>query len=87
MTPRQNLHVVKPSTSVDDGNYADHGNDLSTYLFTNQVSKFVLGYLPWFITALELLVEKKVTGLPVINDDWTLVHIISFVIAFLCLDS
>jgi len=22
MTPRQNLHVVKPSTSVDDGNYA-----------------------------------------------------------------
>ncbi|XP_010447138.1 PREDICTED: CBS domain-containing protein CBSX2, chloroplastic [Camelina sativa] len=45
MTPRQNLHVVKPSTSVDD--------------------------------ALELLVEKKVTGLPVINDDWTLVGVVS----------
>ncbi|XP_010432460.1 PREDICTED: CBS domain-containing protein CBSX2, chloroplastic-like [Camelina sativa] len=45
MTPRQNLHVVKPSTSVDD--------------------------------ALELLVEKKVTGLPVIDDDWTLVGVVS----------
>ncbi|AEE86326.1 CBS domain-containing protein CBSX2 [Arabidopsis thaliana] len=45
MTPRQNLHVVKPSTSVDD--------------------------------ALELLVEKKVTGLPVIDDNWTLVGVVS----------
>ncbi|CAE6160394.1 unnamed protein product [Arabidopsis arenosa] len=45
MTPRQNLHVVKPSTSVDD--------------------------------ALELLVEKKVTGLPVIDDDWNLVGVVS----------
>ncbi|KAL1215794.1 CBS domain-containing protein CBSX2 [Cardamine amara subsp. amara] len=45
MTPRKNLHVVKPSTSVDD--------------------------------ALELLVEKKVTGLPVIDDDWILVGVVS----------
>ncbi|VVB10427.1 unnamed protein product [Arabis nemorensis] len=45
MTRRQHLHVVKPSTSVDD--------------------------------ALELLVEKKVTGLPVIDDDWNLVGVVS----------
>ncbi|CAH2076920.1 unnamed protein product [Thlaspi arvense] len=45
MTGRQYLHVVKPSTSVDD--------------------------------ALELLVEKKVTGLPVIDDDWNLVGVVS----------
>ncbi|CAN8327397.1 unnamed protein product [Cochlearia groenlandica] len=45
MTRRQYLHVVKPTTSVDD--------------------------------ALELLVEKKVTGLPVIDDDWTLVGVVS----------
>ncbi|CAF2240037.1 BnaA08g11590D [Brassica napus] len=45
MTGRQHLHVVKPSTSVDD--------------------------------ALELLVEKKVTGLPVIDDDWKLVGVVS----------
>ncbi|CAN6984906.1 unnamed protein product [Brassica rapa subsp. trilocularis] len=45
MTGRQHLHVVKPSTSVDD--------------------------------ALELLVEKKVTGLPVIDDDWNLVGVVS----------
>jgi CBS domain-containing protein len=47
MTPRQNLHVVKPSTSVDD--------------------------------ALELLVEKKVTGLPVIDDNWTLVKLRNYI--------
>ncbi|CAA7019941.1 unnamed protein product [Microthlaspi erraticum] len=45
MTGRQYLHVVKPTTSVDD--------------------------------ALELLVEKKVTGLPVIDDDWNLVGVVS----------
>ncbi|KAF2532202.1 hypothetical protein F2Q70_00033468 [Brassica cretica] len=45
MTGKQHLHVVKPSTSVDD--------------------------------ALELLVEKKVTGLPVIDDDWSLVGVVS----------
>ncbi|ESQ53726.1 hypothetical protein EUTSA_v10026144mg [Eutrema salsugineum] len=45
MTRREHLHVVKPSTSVDD--------------------------------ALELLVEKKVTGLPVIDDDWNLVGVVS----------
>lgn len=45
MTGKQHLHVVKPTTSVDD--------------------------------ALELLVEKKVTGLPVIDDDWNLVGVVS----------
>ncbi|XP_010526964.1 PREDICTED: CBS domain-containing protein CBSX2, chloroplastic-like [Tarenaya hassleriana] len=45
MTRKEDLHVVKPTTSVDD--------------------------------ALEILVEKKVTGLPVVDDDWNLVGVVS----------
>ncbi|XP_017699379.1 CBS domain-containing protein CBSX1, chloroplastic-like isoform X2 [Phoenix dactylifera] len=40
MTKREDLHVVKPATSVGE--------------------------------ALEMLVEHRITGLPVIDDDWTL---------------
>ncbi|XP_010530760.1 PREDICTED: CBS domain-containing protein CBSX2, chloroplastic [Tarenaya hassleriana] len=45
MTRKESLHVVKPTTSVDD--------------------------------ALEILVEKKITGLPVVDDDWNLVGVVS----------
>ncbi|KAI4375973.1 hypothetical protein MLD38_013780 [Melastoma candidum] len=45
MTKKENLHVVKTSTSVDK--------------------------------ALELLVEKRITGLPVIDDEWNLVGVVS----------
>ncbi|KAG6537983.1 CBS domain-containing protein CBSX1, chloroplastic-like [Zingiber officinale] len=45
MTKKEDLHVVKPSTSVDE--------------------------------ALELLVENRVTGFPVIDDDWNLVGVVS----------
>ncbi|XAR72918.1 hypothetical protein NMG60_11019724 [Bertholletia excelsa] len=45
MTRKENLHVVKPSTTVDE--------------------------------ALEILVDKRITGFPVIDDDWKLVGVVS----------
>ncbi|KQJ96024.1 CBS domain-containing protein CBSX1, chloroplastic [Brachypodium distachyon] len=45
MTKREELHVVKPTTSVDE--------------------------------ALERLVEHRITGFPVIDDDWNLVGVVS----------
>lgn len=45
MTKREELHVVKPTTSVDE--------------------------------ALEKLVEHRITGFPVIDDDWNLVGVVS----------
>ncbi|KAK6923066.1 CBS domain [Dillenia turbinata] len=45
MTKREDLHVVKPTTTVDE--------------------------------ALETLVENRITGFPVIDDDWKLVGLVS----------
>ncbi|KGN64903.1 CBS domain-containing protein CBSX1, chloroplastic [Cucumis sativus] len=45
MTRKEELHVVKPTTSVDE--------------------------------ALEILVEKRITGFPVIDDNWKLVGVVS----------
>ncbi|KAL3843908.1 hypothetical protein ACJIZ3_001311 [Penstemon smallii] len=45
MTRKEHLHVVKPTTTVDE--------------------------------ALDILVEKRVTGFPVIDDDWKLVGVVS----------
>ncbi|KAH9712020.1 CBS domain-containing protein CBSX1 [Citrus sinensis] len=45
MTTKEELHVVKPTTTVDE--------------------------------ALEILVEKRITGFPVIDDDWKLVGLVS----------
>ncbi|EYU42688.1 hypothetical protein ABFS82_14G107500 [Erythranthe guttata] len=45
MTRREHLHVVKPTTTVDE--------------------------------ALDTLVEKRITGFPVVNDDWKLVGVVS----------
>ncbi|KAF3435431.1 hypothetical protein FNV43_RR22520 [Rhamnella rubrinervis] len=45
MTKRDNLHVVKPTTTVDE--------------------------------ALQALCEKRITGFPVIDDDWKLVGVVS----------
>ncbi|CAN6450974.1 unnamed protein product [Victoria cruziana] len=45
MTKRENLRVVKPTTTVDE--------------------------------ALEILVENRITGFPVIDDDWKLVGVVS----------
>ncbi|KAK7263166.1 hypothetical protein RJT34_30751 [Clitoria ternatea] len=45
MTRKEDLHVVKPTTTVDE--------------------------------ALETLVEQRITGFPVIDDDWSLVGVVS----------
>ncbi|RZB78467.1 CBS domain-containing protein CBSX1, chloroplastic isoform B [Glycine soja] len=45
MTKKEDLHVVKPTTSVDE--------------------------------ALEILVENRITGFPVIDDNWKLVGVVS----------
>ncbi|KAA0037139.1 hypothetical protein IC582_013480 [Cucumis melo] len=45
MTRKENLYVVKPTTTVDE--------------------------------ALEVLVEKRITGFPVVDDDWNLVGVVS----------
>nr|4GQW_A Chain A, CBS domain-containing protein CBSX1, chloroplastic [Arabidopsis thaliana] len=45
MTKKEDLHVVKPTTTVDE--------------------------------ALELLVENRITGFPVIDEDWKLVGLVS----------
>ncbi|KAL0376086.1 UNVERIFIED_CONTAM: CBS domain-containing protein CBSX1, chloroplastic [Sesamum calycinum] len=45
MTTKEHLHVVKPTTTVDE--------------------------------ALETLVEKRITGFPVVDDDWKLVGVVS----------
>ncbi|XP_039130011.1 CBS domain-containing protein CBSX1, chloroplastic-like [Dioscorea cayenensis subsp. rotundata] len=45
MTKKENLVVVKPTTSIDE--------------------------------ALQMLVENRITGFPVIDDDWTLVGVVS----------
>ncbi|XP_050128282.1 CBS domain-containing protein CBSX1, chloroplastic-like [Malus sylvestris] len=45
MTRREDLHVVKPTTAVDE--------------------------------AIELLVENRITGFPVIDDDWKLIGLVS----------
>ncbi|XP_057783017.1 CBS domain-containing protein CBSX1, chloroplastic-like [Salvia miltiorrhiza] len=45
MTRKEHLHVVRPTTTVDE--------------------------------ALDTLVEKRVTGFPVVNDDWKLVGVVS----------
>ncbi|KAG9152673.1 hypothetical protein Leryth_020878 [Lithospermum erythrorhizon] len=45
MTPKEELHVVKPTTTVDE--------------------------------ALEALVENRITGFPVIDDNWKLVGVVS----------
>ncbi|KAM0943182.1 putative CBS domain-containing protein [Dioscorea sansibarensis] len=45
MTKKENLIVVKPTTSIDE--------------------------------ALQMLVENRITGFPVIDDDWTLVGVVS----------
>ncbi|XP_014519247.1 CBS domain-containing protein CBSX1, chloroplastic [Vigna radiata var. radiata] len=45
MTRKEDLHVVKPTTSVDE--------------------------------ALDILVEKRITGFPVIDDNWKLVGVVS----------
>ncbi|KAK3416255.1 hypothetical protein EUGRSUZ_H01700 [Eucalyptus grandis] len=64
MTRKEDLHVVKPYTTVDEGisEYHVSGNFDEVRIFTHLV-----------LSALEMLVENRITGFPVIDDDWKLV--------------
>jgi hypothetical protein len=66
MTKKEGLYVVKANTTVDDGNY---------YFFFDYelFCLLILFFREYFFAALEALVEKRITGFPVIDDDWRLV--------------
>lgn len=68
MTKKEDLRVVKITTTVDEGN---------PMLYTLIVWFTVLIYFILFVwiifTALEALVNNRISGLPVIDDDWNLV--------------
>lgn len=73
MTRKEDLHAVKPTTTVDEG--------IGHIRFVCQIILHLLilflNFLSWvgsFVTALETLVEKRITGFPVIDDDWKLVN-------------
>ena len=83
MTGKQHLHVVKPTTSVDDGKYSKDEKKRYLYVSNSIICFFFSLSLFEMLTALELLVEKKVTGLPVIDDDWNLVYSL-FSLLLLC---
>ncbi len=73
MTKKDDLQVVKPTTTVDEG------NTLGFYF-----CKYILGLVQSFyslsfvVTALEALVEKRITGFPVVDDHWKLVILFMF---------
>ena len=72
MTTKEELHVVKPTTTVDEG------ISCSIICFIDW-SMFPLICLNYFLpTALEILVENRITGFPVVDDDWTLVRVFFF---------
>lgn len=56
--------MVKPYTTVDEGisEYHVSGNFEDVRIFTHLV-----------LSALEMLVENRITGFPVVDDDWKLV--------------
>ncbi|KAD4888185.1 hypothetical protein E3N88_20258 [Mikania micrantha] len=70
MTQKDELHVVKPSTTVDEGIAL-----LRTNLSINSISSALL--IDFNPTALEILVKHRITGFPVIDDDWKLVGVVS----------
>lgn len=74
MTRKEDLHVVKPTTTVDEGMF-----QTSRWLFLRLYCKYLAfpmysdGRPVCLQTALEILVVNRITGFPVIDDDWKLV--------------
>jgi len=80
MTKKQDLHVVKTTTTVDEGTTM-----LCKVFFFFYVIYCIYLYIvifPWII-ALEALVNNRISGLPVIDDNWNLV-IVFFPSLFFC---
>lgn len=67
MTKKEALYVVKPTTSVDEGISITFASVLQFY------DQFTGPLLTFTDAALETLVEKRITGFPVVDDDWHLV--------------
>ena len=72
MTRKEELQVVKPTTTVDEG---------ILECSSNSYTKILLLHLQLFLThcfrptALEALVKYRITGFPVIDNDWKLVRL------------
>lgn len=69
MTKREELHVVKPTTSVDDGALFLICCTCLPYFRSVERDHSIL----LFFAALEMLVKHRISGFPVIDDDWNLV--------------
>lgn len=46
---------------------------------------YLYSHLLAYVTALETLVEKRITGFPVVDDDWKLVILLSLSLIFYCI--
>lgn len=74
MTKKEELHVVKPTTTVEEGI-----SDIWACTFGNILWLIQCFYsLSFVVTALDALVEKRITGFPVIDDQWKLVNLFLF---------
>lgn len=81
MTRRDNLHVVQPTTPVDQGTCSYS----LTHVFTCfLVSELLTSVVP-LCTALELLVQHRISGFPVVDDDWNLVSLSYFFLLLSCI--
>lgn len=79
MTTKEHLHVVKPTTTVDQGMLEAQ----KLRLRLNRLSFLTDCFVSAPFTALDFLVEKRITGFPVIDDDWKLVSPVWFL--WLCM--
>jgi CBS domain-containing protein len=74
MTGRDNLHVVQPSTPVDQGT-CPYRVTLVVHLLHIFFPKLLTSAVS-LCAALELLVQHKISGLPVVDDDGKLVSLL-----------
>lgn len=83
MTRKEDLHVVKTTTKVGEGTSGfaslvfklkKHMENIFLITLTVKMLIILFSFISaiWS-AALEMLVEKRVTGLPVVDDDWKLV--------------
>jgi len=70
MTKKQDLHVVKTTTTVDEGTSMFYSILLCDLLYSFIYLSLIIFF---WILALEALVNNRISGLPVIDEDWNLV--------------
>ncbi|XP_040867950.1 CBS domain-containing protein CBSX1, chloroplastic isoform X1 [Glycine max] len=74
MTKKQDLHVVKTTTTVDEGTSMFYSILLCDLLYSFIYLSLIIFF---WILALEALVNNRISGLPVIDEDWNLVGVVS----------